>query len=58
MGAAGRAVVWGDEWITDDKLWNSYPNIPAADLQRFWLNSIKWLTPVTECQVPIPAVIF
>jgi hypothetical protein len=47
---AGRVVVWTDEWITYDSEWTSHPDY---QVERFWLNSIKWLTPAQECQVPI-----
>lgn len=46
----GKVLVWGDEWITYDSEWNDHPEY---ELERFWLNAIKWLTPETECQVPI-----
>jgi hypothetical protein len=50
----GHVFVWADEWITNDSEW-----IMRTDLQvaRFWLNTIRWLTPANECQVPIPDVI-
>lgn len=47
---AGHVLVWGDEWITYDSEWVMHPEY---QLERFWLNSIKWLTPAAECQVPI-----
>lgn len=46
----GKVLVWGDEWITYDSEWTGHPEY---QLERFWLNAIKWLTPATECQVPI-----
>jgi hypothetical protein len=48
---SGHVLVWGDEWITYNSEWND-----RADYQveRFWLNMIKWLTPAGVCQVPIP----
>ena len=24
------------------------------DIPRFWLNTLRWLTPANECQVPVP----
>ncbi len=27
------------------------------DVPRFWLNSMRWLTPANECQVPVPTII-
>lgn len=47
---AGKVLVWGDEWITYDSEWVENPQY---QLERFWLNAIKWLTPEAECQVPI-----
>lgn len=47
---AGKVLVWGDEWITYDSEWTEHPEY---QLERFWLNAIKWLTPMNECQVPI-----
>jgi len=47
----GRVVVWGDEWITYDSEWE---DIEDQQVELFWLNILKWLTPPTECQVPIP----
>jgi hypothetical protein len=29
----------------------------TLDIPRFWLNVIRWLTPVNECQVPVPPTI-
>ena len=48
----GKVFVWGDEWITYNSEWDT------ADYQveRFWLNVIKWLTPMEECQVEIPPI--
>ncbi|WP_437965576.1 hypothetical protein WMF04_38975 [Sorangium sp. So ce260] len=48
----GRALVWGDEWITYNSEWVDHPDY---QVERFWLNAIKWLTPANECQVAIPA---
>lgn len=46
---AGKVFVWGDEWITFDSDWSGRPEF---QLELFWTNALKWLTPVTECQVP------
>lgn len=35
----GRAVVWGDEWITYDSEWNN----PNFDVPRFWSNIFRWI---------------
>jgi hypothetical protein len=48
---SGRAVVWGDEWITYDALWTDVQN---QQVELFWLNILKWLSPPKVCQVPIP----
>lgn len=47
----GKLVMWGDEWITFDTEWQGHPEY---QVETFWLNVIKWLTPAAECQVPIP----
>jgi hypothetical protein len=46
----GRVLVWGDEWITFDSEWSSHPEY---QVERLWLNSLKWLTTPMSCQVPI-----
>jgi hypothetical protein len=48
---AGHVLVWGDEWITFNSEW-----VGQSDYQveRFWVNMIKWSSPVKECQVPVP----
>lgn len=48
---SGRISVWGDEWITYDSEW---VDRPEYQVELFWLNSIKWLTPPLECQVVVP----
>jgi hypothetical protein len=47
----GRVAVWGDEWITYDSEWQ---DITDQQVELFWLNLLKWLSPPNECQVPIP----
>jgi hypothetical protein len=47
----GRVAVWGDEWITYDSEW---ADTEGQQVEHFWLNLLKWLSPPTECQVPIP----
>lgn len=49
----GRVVVWGDEWITYDSEWQ---DVEDQQVELFWLNILKWLSPPNECQVPIPPV--
>ncbi|MFW5926201.1 MAG: hypothetical protein ACOCV4_08530 [Myxococcota bacterium] len=46
----GRVFVWGDEWITYDSEWAK----EGYQVERFWLNLIKWLTPPEQCQVDLP----
>jgi hypothetical protein len=43
--------MWGDEWITYDSEWKDHPDY---QVELFWLNVIKWLTPKAECQVAVP----
>lgn len=50
----GHALMWGDEWITYNSEWSDHPDY---QVQLFWINMIKWLTPTNVCQVPIPATI-
>jgi hypothetical protein len=47
----GHVLMWGDEWITYDSEWNTHPEY---QVEEFWLNAIKWLTPTKDCQVPLP----
>ncbi len=46
----GRVVVWGDEWITYDSQWEQ---VQDQQVERLWLNILKWLSPPKVCQVPI-----
>jgi predicted nucleic acid-binding Zn-ribbon protein len=50
----GNIFVWGDEWISYDSEW---VEMTEYQVERFWLNIFKWLTPEDECQVAIPPVI-
>jgi hypothetical protein len=47
---AGHLVVWGDEWITYDSEWQA---VTDQQVERFWLNILKWTSPPKVCQVPI-----
>jgi hypothetical protein len=47
----GRVLVWGDEWITYDSEW---ADVKGQQVELFWLNILKWLSPPKTCQVPIP----
>ncbi len=51
---SGRVAVWGDEWITYDSEW---ADVEDQQVELFWLNLLKWLTPPNVCQVPIPATV-
>lgn len=44
----GHVFAWGDEWIEYDSEWSN----PAFQVQRLWLNMLKWLTAAEHCQVP------
>ena len=46
-----RLAMWGDEWITYDSEW---ADVEGQQVELFWLNLLKWLSPPTQCQVPIP----
>jgi hypothetical protein len=48
---SGRILMWADEWITYDSEWTANPQY---QVELFWLNIIKWLSPDNVCQVPIP----
>jgi hypothetical protein len=52
--AQGKLLFWGDEWITYDSEWTGHPEY---QVELFWLNAIKWLTPADQCQVPIPPTV-
>jgi hypothetical protein len=47
----GHVIVWGDEWITYDSEW---ANVTGEQVELFWLDILKWLSPPKTCQVPIP----
>lgn len=47
----GHVVIWGDEWITYDSQWQ---DVQDQQVERLWLNVLSWLSPVEQCQVPIP----
>ena len=49
----GHVLVWGDEWITYDSEWTAHPDY---QVERFWLNVLKWLTPANQCQVQLPEI--
>ena len=41
---AGKAFVWGDEWIEFDSEWSSLPQIPTL-----WLQVFAWIAPGNRC---------
>jgi hypothetical protein len=47
----GHVAMWADDWITYNTLWQ---NLKDEQVERLWLNVIKYLTPPKQCQVPIP----
>ncbi|HXK20597.1 MAG TPA: hypothetical protein VNG33_22455, partial [Polyangiaceae bacterium] len=51
---SGRAAVWGDEWITYDSEW---ADVKGQQVEHFWLNLLKWLSPPGQCQVAIPPLV-
>jgi len=53
----GRVFSFGDEWITQDKLWQPGALPTDLDVTQFWLNVISWLSPANECKVSIPKII-
>ena len=48
MGA-GRAFVWGDEWIEFDSEWSAQPQIP-----QLWVQTFAWIAPKTTCALNPP----
>ena len=46
---AGHVVVWGDEWISYDTVWQQFPQT-----QKLWQNVIDWFNPSAGCVVPTP----
>lgn len=50
----GRVVVYGDEWITYDSEWQ---DVEEQQVELFWLNLFKWMSPPSECQVEIPPTV-
>jgi hypothetical protein len=51
---AGHVLVWGDEWLSYNSEWVDHPDY---QVERFWLNMIKWSSPAKTCQVPVPPTI-
>ncbi|MBL9102975.1 MAG: hypothetical protein JNL82_18670 [Myxococcales bacterium] len=43
----GRVIVWGDEWITFDAVWQGY-----VDVEDFWVNMFDWVRPQDICASP------
>ncbi len=51
---SGHVIVFGDEWITYDSEW---ADLEDQQVERLWLNMIKWLSPPARCQVPLPPIV-
>jgi hypothetical protein len=49
MGA-GRAFVWGDEWIEFDSEWSALPEI-----KQFWVQVFAWISPMNACALTPPS---
>ncbi len=49
QASAGRAFVWGDEWIEFDSEWNTIPEIKSL-----WVNIFGWVAPSGCPLVPPP----
>ena len=45
-----RILVWGDEWITYGSQWRAQGD---QQVERFWLNSLTWLSRKSSCQQSI-----
>jgi hypothetical protein len=48
---SGHVLVWGDEWITYNSEWNQHPDYQVS---QFWINILNWLSPISQCEAPIP----
>ncbi len=46
--AAGKLLIWGDEWIEYDSEWKNIPQI-----KQLWVNMLGWLSPAGYCTVPM-----
>jgi hypothetical protein len=49
----GHVFVWGDEWVTYDSEWTGHPDY---QVERFWQNALKWLSPDKVCQIAISQI--
>ncbi|MCB9703574.1 MAG: hypothetical protein H6711_16895 [Myxococcales bacterium] len=45
---AGRAFVFGDEWVEFDSQWQNIPQI-----KQFWVQTLKWIGPQESCILPM-----
>jgi hypothetical protein len=45
--AAGKLLIWGDEWIEYDSEWKNIPQI-----KQLWVNILGWLSPAGYCSIP------
>jgi hypothetical protein len=46
---AGRAFIWGDEWIEFDSEWSTLPQIP-----QLWVQVFAWVSPMSKCSLTPP----
>ncbi|MEZ4450233.1 MAG: putative metal-binding motif-containing protein [Nannocystaceae bacterium] len=44
---AGRAFVFGDEWVEFDSEWQNIPQV-----KQFWVQTLKWVGPQNSCVLP------
>ncbi len=51
VAGRGHVFAWGDEWITYDSEWSRRPDF---QVERLWVNALRWLTAAGYCQVPLP----
>jgi hypothetical protein len=47
---AGRAFVWGDEWIEFDSEWSTLPAI-----KQLWVQVFRWVSPTNKCTLVPPS---
>lgn len=47
---AGRAFVWGDEWIEFDSEWSTLPAI-----KQLWVQVFRWVSPMNKCTLVPPS---
>lgn len=50
QSGAGRAFVWGDEWIEFDSEWSTLPAI-----KQLWVQVFRWVSPTNKCTLVPPS---